>query len=287
MWQELRLNSSSEIEDALSNYLFELGCVGTRQEGTALVAYFPQEMPTQEIDKAVRTYLTDLCHLGFSLPAGRPVWRQIEARDWNAEWKKHFKPVAISERFMVKPTWEACPADRSEFVIEIDPKQAFGTGTHATTQLILHLLERHDVKDKTVLDVGCGTAILSIAAVHLGAAQVVAFDVDPVAMLPASENVALNGTSAAIQLFAGTCSALSKQRLSFDMVLANLTRNTILENLQQFAELLSDGGKLMLSGLLTKEIETLRESLTSFCFVIEEALSQDEWTALELRKGQK
>ena len=284
MWRELQLNSSSETEDALSNYLFELGCVGIRQEGATLIAYFPQELPRREIDESIQTYSQELRRLGFSLPVAPPRWRRIDARDWNAEWKKYFKPVAVSERFMVKPTWEAWPAAPNKFIIEIDPKQAFGTGTHATTQMLLRLLEQQDVKGKTVLDVGCGTAILAIASAHLGAVDMVAFDIDPVAMIAARENVQLNGMSASIQLFAGTCHALSKNKATFDRVLANLTKNVILQHLPEFADLLSGGGKLMLSGLLTEEIESLRDSLASFSFVIEKQLHQDEWTALQLRK---
>ncbi len=284
-WRQLRLHSVPEIEEGLVNYLFEIGSLGVQQEGAHIIAYFPHTLREIQLEEAIHRYLKELAQLGWAVPKPEFDWVNLPDQDWNAEWKRHFKPIAASRRFTVKPTWEEIPAAPREYVIEIDPKQAFGTGTHATTRLMLQLLEQLDVSGRNVLDVGCGTAILAIAAAFLGAARVTAFDVDPVAVLAAKENVLLNSTSGRTLLFAGSGQAMKSPGVRFDIVLANLTKNVIVDYLDEF-EMRSDfSGDLLLSGILTEELAALRARLAATSFVTVEERREDEWVALHLKKG--
>ncbi len=210
---------------------------------------------------------------------------EVMEQDWNAEWKKHFKPMVVSEQFMVKPTWEKLEFPVNKFVIEIDPKQAFGTGSHETTQLILNLLESNFIAGNSVLDVGTGTAILAIAAMKLGAEEVVAFDNDPVAIEAAKENVTRNLGITSLRLQVADPDTITLRRSGFDVVLANITKNVIFQYFENFNRFLRRDGLLILSGILIEELEDVKQRIKQDnLFYIDELRTQKEWAALLLRK---
>lgn len=284
-WVEVRAPVTQEIEEALVNFLFELGSCGCQQLRQEVVAYFSDDVSKSEIQTKIAAYLHQLKSLGLKVPDEKCEVIELRNRDWNAEWKKHFKPIAVSDKFVVKPTWERIKKPTKAFVIEIDPKQAFGTGSHATTRLMLQFLEKYLTKGDKVLDIGTGTGILVIAAVKLGAKHVVALDHDPVAIEAARENIVINSTGANVNLLVGEPDSLSMQYSGFDVVLANLTKNIIFKFFGNFLDVLTQSGYLLLSGIMANELDEVKSRLSSYegVRIVEECIEKD-WLGLALTK---
>lgn len=284
-WLAVDISTAPEALEALTNFLFELGSAGCQEQVDKVTAFFSGEFVQDDLDRRVRNYLKGLSEV--TTPGTWTIeWRTIPDRDWNAEWKKHFKPEVISRRFTVKPTWEELAEAKTDFVLEIDPKQAFGTGAHATTALMLQLLENQAVTGKDVLDVGTGTGILALAAYKLGAARIAAIDIDSIAIATAEENAVQNiGLSHDISFHAGMLQNLPEIGY-FDIILANITRRVLLEQLASFEHHSKEHCRLMFSGILAEELNQVNTALQQHgVFKIEREIYRDEWLALLLTKG--
>ncbi len=175
-WLQIHVSATDEVKDAITNYLFELGSCGCQELENEIFAFLPGQVSKSEIQKKVSAYFNHLKALGFNLATSQLEITDVAEQDWNSEWKKSFKPIRISKKFIVKPTWEKLAPPPDTFVIEMDPKQAFGTGHHATTQIMVQFLEKYLTSQKRVLDVGTATGILAIAARKLSAGDIVAID---------------------------------------------------------------------------------------------------------------
>lgn len=281
-WLQIRVRVTRETEEAILNFLFEIGSIGCQQHENSVFAYFSGENSKSGISKKIIVYLQHLSSLGFNLPTDKVEVTRLENQHWNSVWKKHFKPIVVSQKFIVKPTWTKFkpPADR--IVIEIDPKQAFGTGHHATTRLMLQLLEKYLLPTKSVLDVGTGTGILAIAAAKLNARRVAAFDVDPIAVDAAIENCQVNTSK--LPLVVGEIDALSSD-IRFDLILANLNKTVILKLFKQFNQVLARDGCLILSGILEEEADEAKKYAARFSdLTLIEETRVDEWGGFVLKK---
>jgi ribosomal protein L11 methyltransferase len=181
---------------------------------------------------------------------------------------------------LIRPSWEAAVAlAPGQIEIIIDPKQAFGTGHHATTRSMVQLLEKYLQSGTRVIDVGTGTGILAIAAAKLQPnVQVVALDTDPIAVEAACENINLNHVQDCIKLYTGSLAALRVQPV--DLILANLQHQTLLPLLADFSSRLSRSGALLLSGLLVQESESIRSALESSGLQCIETRTEEEWLTL-------
>lgn len=183
---------------------------------------------------------------------------ELQNEDWAESWKRFFHSERLSGRIWVKPTWETCPALPGDIVVELDPGMSFGTGQHATTRSCLQLLDAAaaagNPSSLAVLDVGCGSGILAIAAARLGFGRVVAVDNDPVAVEIARTNARLNGVGSTLEIFAAD---LEKDSMptGFDLVMANILAGTLIANADKLAGLLkpSRSSRLILSGILTSQ----------------------------------
>ncbi len=283
-WYDVRIPVSETSEEAILNFLFELGSEGCQQINGEVVAYF-SEITKESAAEQINSYLKELKELGVLNEITTCEINDVMEEDWNAEWKKYFKPIVVSKQFMVKPTWERLEIPVNKFVIEIDPKQAFGTGSHETTQLILQLLEDNFISGNRVLDVGTGTGILAIAATKLGAEEVVAFDNDPVAIEAAEENVNRNLGITNLRLQVADPDTIELRRTGFDVVLANITKNIIFKYFENFDGFLASDGFLILSGILVEQLEEVKQKVKQDnLFCIAELRTQKEWAALLLRK---
>ncbi|SHF49794.1 [LSU ribosomal protein L11P]-lysine N-methyltransferase [Fodinibius roseus] len=201
----------------------------------------------------------------------------VEDQNWNEQWEQTVGAREIG-RFFVKPTWSTDPVPGDKILLEIDPKMSFGTGYHETTRLILKLLPGMVRRDDTVIDAGTGTAILSIAAVKLGASRVLAFDTDEWSIKNARENILLNGVDTRITVVKGSTEVVPAT-MKADLLLANIQRNVILELLPDFIKSLKKGGNMVLSGLVESDRADIRRRLSQDARVID-IQQENEWIAI-------
>ncbi|MFL0685207.1 MAG: 50S ribosomal protein L11 methyltransferase [Algoriphagus aquaeductus] len=200
--------------------------------------------------------------------------------NWNEEWEKNYDPIAVDDLVYVRASFhESQPGFRHEIVI--NPKMSFGTGHHATTYQVLRLQGEIDHQGKRVLDVGSGTGILAIMAYLLGAKEVEAFDIDDWCVDNGNENFDLNGLSTRMGL--GTIRQVNPQG-PFDIVLANINKNVLLDEMKIYASLLIPQGYLLLSGFYTQDIEDLVAAATPFGLKLIQSSDKDNWAALILQK---
>jgi len=196
-------------------------------------------------------------------------------RDWERVWLDQFHPMQFGRRLWVCPAGQRPDYDKDAVLIDLDPGLAFGTGTHATTALCLQWLDGHPPDNQRVLDYGCGSGILAIAALKLGAAAVWGVDIDEQALWASRENAARNGVDAG--LMTGLPEALPDQR--FDLLLANILANPLIVLAPRLAGLVRAGGDLVLSGILGEQAETVRAAYECW-FSLSETVERDGWVRL-------
>lgn len=199
---------------------------------------------------------------------------ELEDRAWEREWLKDFRPMQFGDRLWVSPAGMNVPADDA-VIVELDPGLAFGTGTHPTTALCLEWLDRHDVRDASMLDLGCGSGILAIAAVKLGAAVVDAIDIDLQAITATRQNAHRNGVAGQIR----TATELATDKGSFDIIIANILAGTLIGLADKIAACLKPGGLLVLSGILSGQAEKVVGAYQSK-FSLEEPTFLNGWTRI-------
>ncbi len=216
-----------------------------------------------------------------SIDYGKPelTWKLVEDSEWKDNWKEYFKPAKITDRIVIKPTWEDYERAGDELVIELDPGMAFGTGTHPTTSLCVKLLEKYIEPEKdTVLDVGCGSGILAIASALLGAKGVLAVDIDPTAVEVSKENVELNKLSSQIRVREGDLTKGLKERA--DIVAANLMADLVIMLSKDVAAHLKGKSIYISSGILIEKREQVAKAVEECGFHILDILEEGEWCAI-------
>ena len=208
----------------------------------------------------------------------------VDDADWKDKWKEYFKPVRITDRLVVKPTWEEYEPNDGEKVIQIDPGMAFGTGTHETTSLCLKLMEKYlgdEPQDKEVLDVGCGSGILSIAAALLGCRSVTGVEIDEDAVRVAEENVELNGIGDRVEILQGDLTEGIESKA--DIIVANLIADLVMTLSKSAKEHLKDGGIFISSGILLEKKGIVSDAVKEAGFEIIEIAEDGEWCAIAAR----
>jgi len=241
------------------------------------------EEKRQQLEKA-------LWHFNQITPMPPLEYRPIRDEDWMAAWKVHYHPLEIGKHILIMPAWKDPAAGETRLVVRINPAMAFGTGTHPSTQLCLRLLERHLAIGQPVIDVGCGSGILTIAALQMGAARALAVDVDSQAVNATRENARLNNIpSEVLEVGKGSVEEILTGRFAFQeapLVLVNILAPVIVRLFSLgLADLVSTGGKLLLSGILAdQEGEVIKASeRAGFRWV--ERLIEDDWVAIALDKA--
>jgi ribosomal protein L11 methyltransferase len=218
----------------------------------------------------------------------------VDTEDWENNWKKYFYPFPVGEKFYVKPTWEELDPEeaKNRTVLEIDPASAFGSGTHATTKLCLEMLEKYLKKGDRVLDMGCGSGILGIGAVKLGAGDVLAVDIDDNAVRVAGENFIVNSCSEdSFSLLCGdavTDNEFAKKiKGGNKVILANIVAAVIIALKEFFLEKLSDDGVLIASGIISEREEEVKNALCDAGFELLESRVYEDWACMVLKKAVK
>jgi len=281
-WNQLTIDVPDYLVDTVIGALSSDGVAGVWEIGTAvpgstrLFAYFTHRSNLEKIESSLRSIFERV-----DRPVPAILRAVVEECDWTEEWKKSYTSFAVADSFFVIPSWEdsACPDDR--LPIRIDPGQAFGTGTHETTQMTMESLERWVEPNHTILDVGTGSGILAIASRLLGAKSVFACDIDPVAAQVARANIHRNSEDD-VYTFCGSLDAVKSG--SVDVVLANLTADVIITLFPEIERILRSHALAILSGILRDQDQDVREVLFRHEFNVFEEITQGEWLALIVEK---
>lgn len=207
---------------------------------------------------------------------------RFEKQNWNKEWEDSITPVRVSDRIVITPSWHTVDTREGEILLVIDPKMSFGTGFHATTRLMLRLMEQAVHPGDTVLDVGTGTGVLAIAAVKLGAEAAEGMDIDEWSKENAEENCIRNGVLSHVRIHHGSLETVLGP---YDLILSNITRNDNIEMLPALAGMLRRGGRIVLSGFYTTDRSDMLSALRDNGFTMTAEMAEDEWHAISGEKA--
>lgn len=262
--------------DVLAALLAEIGFESFVPEDEGMSAYVPQALYNEE---NIATVVAEFPIEGFEITYDCQF---IEGEDWNAQWEKnYFQPIVLGEDCVIHSTFHT-DVPKARYDILIDPKMAFGTGYHQTTCHMLRAILASDMSGKSVLDMGCGTALLAILARKHGAEKVVAIDIDEFAYENAKENVALNGTPD-IEVRLGGADAI-KESDSFDYVIANINRNILLMDMVNYVRCMHTGSQIFISGFYTEDMEVLKEEAARHGLRYLDYAENDNWAMMKFVK---
>ncbi len=257
-----------------------------KDTGEALVkCYFSVESAAEDA-RAVREELEAMRERGkgyLSFGTLETSQREAESDEWAEIWKKHFRPLHIGSRVVVRPVWVDYAPAAGEEVVLLDSNMAFGTGEHETTSMCLELLQTVLKEGDTVVDVGCGSGILGIAALKLGARFAVMTDIDGIAVESAQHNAALNGVEGRAQVV--LTDLLDKTDTKGDVVLANITADILCRLAEDIPQYLKEGGTLILSGIIAPKLAQVKQAYAAQGLVLGRELHRGEWFALLFTRG--
>lgn len=283
-WHQMTLSAPRDDTATIEDTLLELGAVSVTMQDAADVPVLeplPGETPLWPEVNIVGLFEhdadTDLVDIQLAAQGITPgAWVVVDDQDWERAWMDQFHPLQFGARLWIVPSWLDAP-DPQAVNILLDPGLAFGTGTHPTTALCMQWLDGADMQDKSVLDYGCGSGILAIAALKLGAAHAWGIDIDPQALSATRDNAARNGFDSA-KLPTGLPAALPASK-TFDVLLANILMGPLIELAPTLTQHVKSGGQLVLSGLLAEQAEGVMAAYTAN-FDFEPPALQDGWARL-------
>ncbi len=207
--------------------------------------------------------------------------KKIINQDWSQKWKEHWKPTKASEHVIICPSWEECTRSKDDVLITLDPGSAFGTGTHATTQLCIQAIEKYLKKGDEVADIGTGSGILAITAVKFGAVHAVAIDNDPLVIDVAKDNAQMNCVFNKIDFSHATADMLTEQ---YDFVCANILHNVLAEIMGDLKNIMKPQAHMVLSGILDEKKQVVLDAIEKHGLRLVETMQQDQWIAFVVRK---
>lgn len=293
-WLEVELQVSGELAEPVAELLARYahgGAVLSSAEPddpthpVIVSAYLPTD---DQLDTARQQIAAGLWHLSQIQSLPEASYRWIEDEDWSKAWRRHYRPLAVGRRLLVQPAWLK-PHRQGRLAILMDPGMAFGTGTHPSTILALVLLEEAVVAGCHVVDLGCGSGILSIAALLLGAAEATALDIDPAATRATLSNAQANKVDDRLGIVEGglpTLKGLLDQGLQADLIVANILAPALETMLEQgLAECLPAGGGLILSGILDEQSDGVRQAAARAGLQVTDERAEGDWRAILARKA--
>lgn len=296
-WIEVSLSVDGEAAEAIAQALQQWCYQGVviEQEGippdkwdeddvpaptrVSVRGYFPNddraETTKQNINQTLR-------YMNMMYPMPTPVYSLVNEQDWAEAWKSHYKPVRLGQRILVRPLWIEVQPQPDDIVIALDPGMAFGTGTHPTTQLCLQALEQRVQPALDVLDLGCGSGILAIAAAKLGATNIVAVDIDPIAVKATLENTQQNDVAERITAFQGSLENLITSSRRFDLMIVNILAKVIVAMCDDgLGQLVRPGGRAIFSGIIDTQAEEVEAALRKTGLKPVARQSMGDWLLIE------
>ncbi len=296
-WKQVSVKTSDEISDIVSSVLLDAGAHGVEIVGGPV----PNDEDSEECDDTSGNDVTVKAYYGeydfekvkayikgrieslklLGTPDAEALLFEIntvEDADWNENFRRHFSTFRAAGRIVVKPTWEEFDANKDDIVIEIDPGMAFGSGVHETTRMCLELLQKYIKQGDAVLDVGCGSGILAIAAAKLGAGHVLALDYDSVSVSVAKDNAKANG-AASVEV--RESDLLQRADTGpYNIILANIIADTIIKLNKKTKSILAESGIYIVSGIIKERLDEVLLSMKQRGYIVTEQINMGEWFAL-------
>lgn len=303
-WREISVLTTGSCVDAVAGVFGQMGCGGVVIEDPQAARTYSRNENSQALLMDPDFYSHEFVVVKAYFPADRQVLEEVEQavqriednlgercrfyvnevneEDWESSWKQYYHSFKVG-RLLIKPSWEERPVQEGELLIELDPGMAFGTGVHASTRFCLMFVDKYFKGGERVADAGCGSGILSIAAARAGAASVHGWDIDELAVKIARENVSLNGLDSVIVLETGDAvETLAGHR--YDVVLANITAELVVDLIPEAALVLASGGLLFGSGIVAGRWPAVQERLEDSGFEIIEVLKDIDWIGVAARR---
>ena len=307
-WQELTITVHRDAEEAVSNMLIEAGSQGvaisdsadylgqpdrfgeifpdvTQDDMITITGYFPESFAITEVTASLEKQVATLKSTGLETGPVSIASHELEEEDWAENWKKYYEPARITHDLTIVPSWTDYDAKPEEKVIKLDPGMAFGTGTHPTTKMSLFALEQVLRGGETVIDVGTGSGVLSIASSLLGAKEIYAYDLDEVAVRSAQENVDLNANTENIHVSANDLLVGVEQEA--DVIVANILADIIVLMVEDAWRLLKPEGTLIVSGIIEDKKDMVLEEMYTQGFEVDRIFQQKDWFAIILKKPEE
>ncbi len=289
IYKELIIYVDESVRESLIGDLLMLNFESFTDSDQALHAFMPSnrwdDSLYKKIGKKLESYQTQGLIQSYKLEV-----QGVHPQNWQEQWERTIEPIYIGKNIIIHPSWQTIDASDDTIDVIIDPKMSFGTGHHETTQMMIELLRDYMGPGKSVLDVGTGSGILAIVAAKMGAGPVVGIDTDQDAINDALENCRINGLQNIIRMYTGELAAISDiASISFDLVIANIERKTILEMFDLITMHVSKTGMLLLSGLLEEDYQYIEQAGIRKKLSIEKTIKRqsktaDTWIAIALQK---
>lgn len=300
-WLEVSVEANAESVESVSEIMARYGY----NEGVVIEEPYSQDEDGDNLDidptrpVVVRTYLPmdetteqrrteleqGLWHLSRIGGVGQPVFGERAEEDWANAWKEHFPILRIGRHFVVRPSWREYEPRSDDRVIHLDPGMAFGTGLHPSTEMCMLFMEDVDLVNRSVLDVGAGSGILSVAAIRSGASNAVAVEIDPVAARSLAENVALNELTDQIEVICGDIKESLDASRTFPVVIANIIARILADNAEAIARHVAPGGLLIASGIIEERESLVTDAFGALGFSVTGRRQARDWVALLLTRG--
>ena len=309
-WSEIGILTTNEAVEPISNILHEAGASGVviedpldlikeredqfgeiyqlnpedyPKEGVIIKAYLPVNSHLAETVEEIKLAINNLVQYNIDIGKNKVSLSEVREEEWATAWKQYYHPVKISEKFTIVPTWEDyTPVQSDELIIELDPGMAFGTGTHPTTVMSIQALESIVKEGDTVIDVGTGSGVLSIACALLKAKSVLALDLDQVAVDSAKLNIKLNKVQNIVTVKQNNL--LDGITEKVDVIVGNLLAEIIVRFPDKAYELLHEGGHFITSGIINQKRNLVETALKKAGFTIEETLLMEDWVTIIAKK---
>lgn len=312
-WTAVKVITSSEAVEAVSYILTSEGAVGVqiddaadfaklkpgrygkygeivdpkeiphRENGAAITGYFPENVFVPELITTIQGKVNKLRDFELDPGAAIVTSEAVNNEEWATVWQKYYHPLRVTNQLTIVPQWEKYqPASANEKLIILDPGMAFGTGTHPTTRLMLEALEIVIHGGESMIDVGTGSGVLSIAAKQLGAGDVAAYDIDDVAVQSAKKNIDLNPAAKDIKI--GVNSLLDEIDTQVDLIVANILAEIIVPLVPQAFKNLKPGGQFLVSGIIKDKAKLVEDELTKHHFIVDQKLQMKDWYGMIAHK---
>lgn len=299
-WIEVSLNVDGEAAEAVAELLQRYGHQGVSIEHGGIPpdkldedelpppqfltvrAYFPVDDRAEETRARLESALG---YMNMMYPMPKPTYQQMADEDWAEAWKAHYHPVPIGRKLFIRPRWVELADTHNRLIISLDPGMAFGTGTHPTTQLCMEALEDLTLPGAQVLDLGCGSGILAIAAAKLGAGYVLALDIDPIAVQATQENIEQNSVAEKITAQLGSLESVVGSARRFDLAVVNILARIIIQMCDEhLGDVIRPGGKAIFSGIILDQADDVEIALRKTGLEPYARRLQGDWVAIEARR---